>query len=221
MGDGPFLVRRGSACAKLAGDHVVTGIREIWVRDSYLGGSFLSIGPGALVVDLGANMGNFTLLALAQHHNTRVVALEASSAMVERLSRALDGNGWTNRVSICRAFIGGNTHTQQNSAQSLAYADATWISEDDFIDRYLPGVQTIDFLKCDIEGSEFALLQPGSRLLRMTKQLAVETHGVAGDCAAFGRMLEAEGFDVRTHIAQANCITYHAKKKDLATRIDR
>src|SRR4051794_38939292 len=49
MGDGPFLVRRGRACAKLAGDHVVTGIREIWVRDNYLGGSFLSIKPGALV----------------------------------------------------------------------------------------------------------------------------------------------------------------------------
>src|ERR1700734_723266 len=67
MGDGPFSVARSGARARLGGPQVFSGIREIWVRDVYLRGDYLRIPRGASVVDLGANMGNFTCLALAQH----------------------------------------------------------------------------------------------------------------------------------------------------------
>src|SRR5271169_4113278 len=65
MGQGPFRVSRGAAHAWLSGAQIFSGIREIWVRDVYLKNNFLEIPAGALVIDFGANLGNFTHLALA------------------------------------------------------------------------------------------------------------------------------------------------------------
>src|SRR4051812_49591430 len=76
MGTGPFRVRLGKSQAKVAGAGIVTGIREVWVRDCYLAGGFLAIGDGDVVVDLGANIGTFTMLALGHGQNVRVVAVE-------------------------------------------------------------------------------------------------------------------------------------------------
>src|ERR1700677_758847 len=76
LGDGPFHARLRNARAILSGRQVLTGIREIWVRDPYLN-DFLSIPENATVVDLGANMGLFTTLALASGGGVRVLAVEA------------------------------------------------------------------------------------------------------------------------------------------------
>src|SRR6186713_2915399 len=54
MGRGPFTVKRGGVRARLTGEQVFSGIREIWVRDVYLKSDFLRIEPGSWVVDLGA-----------------------------------------------------------------------------------------------------------------------------------------------------------------------
>jgi hypothetical protein len=51
-------------------------------------------------------------------------------------------------------------------------------------------------LKCDIEGGEFSLLRPNSRLLSLSQQIAIEVHSFAGDVDAFLAMLNQEGFDL-------------------------
>ena len=66
MGEGPFAVRMDDARARVIGPQVLSGVREIWVRDVYLQRGLLTMPTQGTVVDLGANMGNFTLLALAQ-----------------------------------------------------------------------------------------------------------------------------------------------------------
>src|SRR4051812_15958000 len=76
MGPGPFSARLGTARAKLFGEQAISGIREIWVRDVYLNHGRLSIPPDATVVDLGANMGNFTVLALGHGPGVRCVSVE-------------------------------------------------------------------------------------------------------------------------------------------------
>ena len=113
LGDGPIAVRLGNARAKLICYRVLTGIRETWVRDGYLGHGFLKIAPDALVVDLGSNMGAVTTLALAHGPAVRVFAVEADPAELPLLQRNLDLNGWADRVTIINAFIGGRTQTQR------------------------------------------------------------------------------------------------------------
>ena len=75
------------------------------------------------------------------------------------------------------------------------YMGAEWISEDQLIEQ--AGLTRVDFLKCDIEGGEFGLLHPESKLLAMTKKIAIEVHSFAGDVEQFLNMLVTQGFTLK------------------------
>jgi FkbM family methyltransferase len=193
MGRGPFRVRRGRARATLAGEQVFSGIREIWVRDVYLKNDFLRIEPGAVVLDLGANMGNFSHLALAHDADVSVVAVEPSRMLSETLRESARLNGWDQRVQVERAFIGTSTQVQERvGGGDPEYSGVPFVAEADFVERLR--LQRIDLLKCDIEGSEFFLIEPESRLLGMARQLAIEIHPWGGNVAQFLARLKALGF---------------------------
>jgi FkbM family methyltransferase len=195
MGDGPFEVSRKSARAKLLGPQVFSGIREIWVRDVYLKNDYLKIAPGATVVDLGANLGNFTNLALAQHADVRAIAVEPSLPLSIFIRESLEVNGWTNRAFVKRAFLGTETEVQAAvAAGDPAYSGAEYISEAAFLAEF--NIDRIDFLKCDIEGSEFFLLDPQSKILSMTRNLAIEIHSAGGSIARFLDCVKSAGFQV-------------------------
>jgi FkbM family methyltransferase len=195
MGDGPFRAKRARSKATLTGTQVFSNLREIWVRDVYLKDDFLSVPKNAVVVDLGANLGVFTSLALAQHDSVRVIAVEPSLKLLESLRKCVGANGWLERLTPIRGFIGNFTETQKSALkQGSDYADAPMISESDLISRI--AISKIDLLKCDIEGSEFFLLEPESRLLSMTDRLAIELHKWGGDVQAFLSHLIRIGFEI-------------------------
>ena len=217
LGNGPFHARLGKSQAKVAGAGIVTGIREIWVRDCYLADGFLEIRDGDLVLDLGANIGTFTMLALGHGPNVRVLAVEPNGVAGESLvstarlhlsesakSAARDPEAPV-RFQWCRVFLGGNTRTQEELMVQPAYRGSRFLPQDDFIQQF--GLTKIDFLKCDIEGSEFELLTRESPLLKMSRQLAIELHTAYGDVEAFRKMLEELGFLVNLrHSSPTDCI---------------
>ena len=183
----------------------MTGIREVWVRDCYLAGGFLSIGGDDVVVDLGANIGTVTMLALGSGPGVRVVAVEPNEIASASLLATAKLNGWENRLRQCRAFVGGKTPTQDTMLTASEFQTAPFLSEQQFIDQF--DLTKIDFLKCDIEGSEFELLTQDSKLLAMSRQLAIELHTAYGDATAFARMLEELGFEVNwRHSSGTDCI---------------
>ena len=206
MGDGPFEVSRAQSRALLTGTQAFSGLREIWVRDVYLKNDFLSVPRNAVVLDLGANLGVFSALALAQHESVRVIAVEPNRALSASLERSIRANGWSNRLTLVRAFIGNFTKGQEQAlTESDNYDDAPTITEAELIAR--SGLSKIDFLKCDIEGSEFFLLDPESRLLEMTDQLAIEVHKWGGDVEAFLSHLTEVGFEIApVEWAHGSCI---------------
>jgi FkbM family methyltransferase len=197
MGQGPFLARRRAARARLTGEQAISGIREIWVRDVYLGGGFLSIAPDAVVVDLGCNMGNFTLLALGHGPQVRVVCVEADRACIPKVERSLATNGWAGRARIINAFVGGTTGYQSDLEAAEGGRGVPHLSSEAFLAQAGLAEGRVDFLKCDIEGSEFELLASGSPLLGMTDQLAVEVHKNVGRTDAMRNVLRAAGFEVK------------------------
>ena len=194
MGRGPFNVMRQGAQARLAGPQVFSGIREIWVRDVYLKDNYLQIPPGGLVIDLGANIGNFTNLALAQHGDVRVIAVEPSLTLSNVVRESVSLNGWSSRASIKRAFVGAKTEVQIKVASDPDYRDAHYVSETALLEEF--NIRCVDFLKCDIEGSEFFLSEPGSRLLSLTNNLAVEIHPTGGSVKNFLGFLRNAGFEI-------------------------
>lgn len=206
MGHGPFPVRRGAARAALLGEQVFSGLREIWVRDVYLKDDFLQIEPNSVVMDLGANLGNFSLLALA-HPGVQLIAVEPSRALSGSLRRAVAFNGWLPRLRLERLFVGEMTDVQKSClARDPEYTGVPCVPEAALL--RLTGVDRIDFLKCDIEGSEFFMMRPESRLLSMTRQIAVEIHPWGGSVDAFLAMLRNAGFVIgpRKYDPSGGCI---------------
>lgn len=195
MGNGPFDVRLRHIRSRIIGPRVTSGMREIWVRDVYTGGGFLEIHNGDMVVDLGANKGNFTALALGAGPKVQVICVEANRQCVANLERTVSVNHSEDRVRIVRQFIGGRSGFQTALQASTDGRDITYITEEKFVEQM--GLQQIDFLKCDIEGSEYELLTRDSLLMAMTNQLAIELHPDEGDCKAFTVMLDQMGFQLQ------------------------
>ena len=194
MGVGPFHVHiRPGVDFRIAGNSAFSGIREMYVRDVYLHNGLLTIEDGDVVVDLGANMGNFTNLALAQGKSVKVVSVEPGLALNEAYKQSVGLNpGFLERTQLIRAFIGTAGKTQEDLLEDGQYRGAQWLSEDELLS--VCRLSKIDFLKCDIEGGEFGLLHPDSKLLQMTRKIAIEIHRFAGDVDGFMEMLVAQGF---------------------------
>jgi FkbM family methyltransferase len=196
MGAGPFRPRLRGATAIIHDPYAMSSIREIWVRDVYLDGGYLTILPGAMVLDLGANRGFFTALALGSHPDVRCICVEPRLSDCDRIRHMLDVNGWQERAEICSAFIGGETQIQRDMIANEQGIQQEYLSEDEFIRRY--NLARIGLLKCDIEGSEFDLFKPGSRLLAMADQVAIEVHAAAADenRAKFIELVRSAGFEL-------------------------
>ena len=77
-----------------------------------------------------------------------------------------------------RYFIGSASRTQKEMLADPNSKDANFITQKEFIK--LNNLTRIDFLKCDIEGSEFEFIAD-TDLLQITQQLAIEIHDNAGD----------------------------------------
>jgi FkbM family methyltransferase len=215
MGAGPFLARLGASRAKLVGLQVISGIREIWVRDVYLNRGMLAIPDNAVVVDLGANMGNFTMLALGAGPAVQCIAVEPDPSNIEKLKANLRANGWLERARICEALIGGETAVQREIETKIA-SRIKHISEEEFVREH--GLKRIDLLKCDIEGSEFALLHPGSLLLAMSDQIAIELHKWGGDLRAFVEMLKSQGFETHVSGEDTQAAIVQARRRTIRAR---
>lgn len=195
MGDGLFKVRHPAATVTLPGS-TFSGIREIYLRDVYGMTDTLKVADGGLVVDLGANVGNFSVLALASNPTARAIAVEANKEFAAPFAATMKRNGVADRAQLCRAFIGSEGEVQRSVADDPRYSGAEWLDEEAFLARY--DISEIDLLKVDIEGSEFAFLEPTSRLFDISRQVAVEVHGFAGNAKEFLSALEAKGFNMLT-----------------------
>lgn len=194
LGSGPFRVKLRNSRAILSGEQVLTGIREIWVRDPYLG-DFLTIPQNATVVDLGANMGAFTTLALGHGRGVKVFAVEADPNECIRLRATLQANDPDSRATVVNAFVGGTTAFQSDLKTTDRASAIPTITEQEILSRV--GGGPVHFLKCDIEGSEFALLADPGPLFAATLQFAAELHPDSGDVGAAIDQLKKMGFEIR------------------------
>lgn len=214
MGPGPFRVRLRRSSASLYGEQVISGIREIWIRDVYLFNDFLQIRDGDVALDLGSNMGNFSMLALGHGPRVRVVAVEANPVYAAKWKKNIGQAGWQDRATLVEAFIGGVTTYQENLAAQVDADGPRQISQDQLLSDHQ--LSRIDFLKCDIEGSEYGLLTPDSPILARTRQLAIEVHKPAGDWQGFRTMIESQGFETMIRSEDAGGYIMLARRKGAA-----
>lgn len=155
-------------------------VREIWLRDVYLRPFGL---PAALdcVIDLGANRGIFALQACS--FAQQVIAVEALEKYREPLLRNLACNRLDN-LRLVHAFIGSDAFLASTGNTVIGLPDLMAMATG----------RAIDFMKIDIEGSEFGLdLAP----LSQVRRLAMEVHPQWGSSTELVAAVIGLGFECR------------------------
>jgi FkbM family methyltransferase len=151
---------------------------ELKVMDRFLG-------PGDTVVDIGANIGEFTIAAARRVSGGRVVAFEPVPFIYDRLStnvamnqlrnvslvnRGVYRESCTRRIFISDGLDSEHTINQGMSNLFAPPQGSSGLSEevelaslDDWWSENQPG--RVDFMKLDIEGAELAALKGARGIL--------------------------------------------------------
>jgi len=163
--------------------------RDILLRKCYWPEEAFVPRAGDVVVDLGANVGAFSILAAKRMGAGRVIAVEAQAYEYEMLLRNIALNGVADVVTPLLGFVGsGGVFGGGQYSERL-------IDMDEVVREY--GVREIAVLKVDIEGSEFALFERPQAWLRLVRRIAMEVHPPHGDVDRLCARLRAEGFGLR------------------------
>lgn len=186
-------------------------VHEIFSRRVYNPGN-LSIETDDVVVDIGANVGVFTLFAASMTKN-HVYSVEPFPANVCFLEQNIRRNGLHNVTVACTAVseaIGSANlflsrcaaghllfdHSIEGTLERYVNVPTTTLCE--FMDTN--SLQEIDFLKMDCEGCEGAILSSTPRAyLRRIRKIALEFHDNISELKHYDiqKLLEEEGFTTK------------------------
>jgi len=150
------------------------------------------------IVDAGGNIGLFSIWAARRHPNARIVSLEPCEGTFRELEENLSSTGLggsVERYQLGLAAVAGKRQmhgagpsphrgvvlrpSEQSSADVISIQCITLT---ELLDRC--GLDTVDFLKMDIEGSEWEVLfSTAPEVLRRFRRMEIEYHEVH---ASFG-----------------------------------
>src|SRR5215203_5029528 len=155
---------------------------------------------GDVVVDIGAHMGRYTIIA-AKRVGTKgkVMAIEANPSNFEMLNRNIKLNQLTNIISLNNAVYSKETKIKLylpgeelgDTIYNTIISDRAK-NEDKFVEvnantlDYLlqsKGIKQVNWIKIDVEGAEFEVLKGAHNLLLNSRNivLLMEVHGSPND----------------------------------------
>lgn len=174
-------------------------IEDIWMRGEYDLPGFVPQ-SGWQVIDIGANVGIYTMLAASR--GAQVIAYEPYPASFMRLvthtakwNVACHNTAVVGRpVTATKLFL-HERHTRHTVVpESASKAAGTVDVKAIHIDNVL--AKPCDLLKIDCEGCEFELINAVGSRLRMAARIIMEIHEAAGDPAQLAEQIRHTGFDV-------------------------
>jgi FkbM family methyltransferase len=148
--------------------------------------------PGTVAIDVGANVGMFTVpLALAVGRSGRVLTIEPSPENVKRLERNLDLNLLENVVLepiavgdragkvVLQLANDPGFHSTSEIAESRSVDESLTVNAETLDQVWLRAhAPNVSFIKIDTEGSEDAVLRGAEQILRACQPaLLVEAKG--------------------------------------------
>jgi len=201
-------LRNGLVIASAPGALLVPLYKEIWYRDEY-GLRADPLPPGAVVIDVGANIGMFAVYAAVAAGASRVVAYEPFPESFALLQRNAEGNRLS-AITPRRRAVAGTAGTRalflagRHGTNSL-FGDGGEAVQVDCLTLadVLAGeaIERCHFLKLDCEGAEYEILLAASAdVLARIDRIALEYHD-AKTSHTHGELrvwLEQHGFAVRT-----------------------
>ncbi len=184
---------------------LIDGYWEMWVTEAMLG----FVGASMVVVDVGANLGYYTLLlAELVGPGGRVHAFEPNPSVMRRLAQSVDVNGFAGRTALHAAPLSGqpgervrlivpdgepkNAHILPEERAGPAGLPLLTTTIDEVV-----GDGPVDMIKIDAEGAELAIWHGMRRLLDRRQKLAIFLEFTAAryaDPAGFLAEIRAQGF---------------------------
>jgi len=172
-----------------------------------------AVRPGDVVIDAGANIGYYTVLASKLVGPTgRVYAFEPDPTAFEILQRNVRLNGADNVVAEQKALSNANTTLELFIAQDNKGDDRIYQPKGEQrpsikvpavrMDDYLRGkVEHVDLVKIDTQGAEAVIIEGMAETIRANEQMVMMVEfwpsGLAGlnsDAAALLKQLRADDF---------------------------
>jgi FkbM family methyltransferase len=180
------------------------------------------------VVDIGANIGFFSMLAGSR--GARVTAYEPHPESFRHLQRntgkwavdcrqaAVVGDGSESvRLYVHPERSSRNTLTGAEIGSGEALTSAIDVPAIDFSDVLR---EPVDLLKVDCEGAEFGFLDQAD-VVRNAKRIIAEVHTTAGDPEELRRAVEAAGFDARLERSAADPLQHRDEAFLMLTAVRR
>lgn len=176
--------------------HDVISVFVVFVREDYGG-----IQPGSTVVDIGANIGIFSLYA-AHNRATRVFAYEPNSESYYYLLQNIKANHLERVILPCRLAVVGTPGEQVRFPTKSSMYNAIITNDDrtDFewvntigLPEILDQTGDINLLKLDCEGAEYGILfSIGQDIYARIQNIRLEYH--SGNEQAIENHLTRYGF---------------------------
>ena len=188
------------------------------------------IPENAVILDIGANIGNHTLywLTTSPKRAKYVYAFEVIDETYEILKKNIALNGLQNKTTLFHFGLGANNTTASISFMNLDNMGATSIQEDKngkFQIRKLDDVKLnhkIDFVKIDVEGLEIDVIKGAKKFLTKDKpliwvELWDETgHGdprfKVGNKAEYNKLMDEFGYKMILQLDARNFVYQHKSK---------
>jgi FkbM family methyltransferase len=167
--------------------------------------------PGDIVLDIGANIGAHTLpFARLVGKDGRVYAFEPTQYAFEKLKRNVNANpAISSSIELVHAMLVSDDRNsivpeiysswplrkedglhKQHRGKLMSTSDAAAMTLDEFVDR--KGIDRIDFVKLDVDGSEAGVLAGAANTLRHFRPRVLmewAPYLFEGNSAIMGQML--------------------------------
>jgi len=144
--------------------------------------------PGAVCVDIGANIGSTSLVWAKTVHEGKIFAIEPHPETYNLLERNIEINKAKQKILLRQLAVGANDgdmvlFVSGEGTMAMQPANYRWkgkeisvpsMSLDSFIQK--ENISTIDLLKIDIEGGEAEALEGATKTLKHTKRVVLEFH---------------------------------------------
>jgi len=201
--DTAFMKRRSVLAIKTSGKIICLKepdfalVRELYGHRIYFPEDGFIPPPKGLVVDLGANVGLFSILCAKL--GSQVIAVEAQGGFISMARDNIVMNGVTDNIRLVHAMVGASTGVF--SSKDSRILSSQWIGEpmnlsmDDLLCMFLENrQQMIYLLKIDIEGSEFALFDTNPEWIDRMLHISMEVHPEYGDVCELSDRIQRAGF---------------------------
>jgi FkbM family methyltransferase len=161
-------------------------LNEAFILNPYLSSGHIDVPVHAVVMDIGAHIGDFSVQVAQRCPTGRVIAIEPLEEHVRILKSHVTMNGCAHVTCVHSAVgaVEGTTELKVDGAQSRRHSGSGLVEKvrQTTLARLMDehNVPHLDLLKLDCEGAEWDILPASEQVLPRIRQICMEYHNERG-----------------------------------------